>query len=311
MMNKQMKYKKFISDKFFDENVILRKDCNYPKISIVTPSYNQGIFLEKTILSILNQNYPNLEYIIIDGGSTDGSVEIIKKYGKYLAYWVSEKDKGQSNAINKGLKICTGDIISWQNSDDLYLPNVFNYISKLFKEIKYDLLTGDIIMITKDDKPIRTDRFVPWIKFGLKYIGMPLANQAAFWSKDYLNRAGLLREDLHYDFDEEYFYRLAMCAERIRHIPEVLGCFRSHELAKANDYMNYKKEIEIVKKELKLKRENMILKFFDKIFRAIYYLSKGKYLYILSPKKDAEKVIQNIMKIKKYKKTNENVIFLR
>ena len=106
----------------------------YPKISIITPSYNQGQYLEETILSVINQNYPNLEYIIIDGGSTDNSVEIIKKYEKNISYWVSEKDHGQSNAINKGLAIATGDIVAWLNSDDQYCEKSLDIISNTFKQ---------------------------------------------------------------------------------------------------------------------------------------------------------------------------------
>jgi len=112
----EKKLKEFVSKPLFDEKVILNKDPNYPKISIVTPSYNQAEFLERTILSVLNQNYPNLEYIIIDGCSTDGSVEIIKKYEKYLAYWVSEKDRGQSHALNKGFCKASGDIYCFYKS---------------------------------------------------------------------------------------------------------------------------------------------------------------------------------------------------
>jgi len=96
-----------------------------PLISIVTPSYNQGQFLEETIRSVLLQGYPHLEYIIIDGGSTDNSIEIIKKYEPYLTYWVSEKDRGQSHAINKGINVANGDILGWLNSDDYFLPNAF------------------------------------------------------------------------------------------------------------------------------------------------------------------------------------------
>lgn len=95
----------------------------FPKISIVTPSYNQADYLEETILSVINQNYPNLEYIIIDGGSTDGSISIIQKYAYALKYWVSEPDHGQVDAINKGIKYCTGEIFNWINSDDYLEPN--------------------------------------------------------------------------------------------------------------------------------------------------------------------------------------------
>jgi glycosyltransferase involved in cell wall biosynthesis len=102
------------------------------KISIVTPSYNQGQYLEETIQSVLDQNYPNLEYIIMDGGSTDNSVDIIKKYESQLAHWESKPDNGQADAIKRGFDMATGDILAWLNSDDYYLPDTFNQVSELF-----------------------------------------------------------------------------------------------------------------------------------------------------------------------------------
>ncbi len=104
-----------------------------PKISIITPSFNQGRYIEQTILSVLNQNYPNLEYIIIDGGSTDETVDIIKKYASKITYWVSEKDTGQTDALNKGFAKCTGEIVNWINSDDYYEPGALLAIGNLFK----------------------------------------------------------------------------------------------------------------------------------------------------------------------------------
>ncbi len=113
----------------------------WPKISIITPSFNQGQYIEQTIQSIINQNYPNLEYIIIDGGSTDNTVEIIKKYESYISYWVSEKDEGQTDAINKGLEKSTGDIINWLNSDDYLAPNALHNIAASFKNAKIKCIT--------------------------------------------------------------------------------------------------------------------------------------------------------------------------
>src|SRR4029077_16981552 len=104
-----------------------------PKISIVTPSFNQGRFLEETILSVLNQNYPNLEYIVIDGGSTDETVEVIRRYEDRIPFWVSEKERGQVHAINKGLEKCTGDIFGFVNSDDVYLPGTFAAVAQYFE----------------------------------------------------------------------------------------------------------------------------------------------------------------------------------
>ena len=114
----------------------------WPRISIVTPSYNQGQFIEETIRSILLQGYPDLEYIIIDGGSTDQSVEIIKKYEPWLTYWVSEKDRGQAHAINKGFARVSGEIGGYLNSDDFYLPNALSAAAVSFIRLRWDLFIG-------------------------------------------------------------------------------------------------------------------------------------------------------------------------
>jgi len=179
--------KEFVSKPLFDEKVILNKDPSWPKISIVTPSYNQAEFLERTILSVLNQNYPNLEYIIIDGGSTDGSVEIIKKYEKYLSYWVSEKDRGQAHALNKGFEKATGDLVGWQNSDDIYLPGAFRKVAEVYRNNpNYDVYFGNIYFIDEEDNIIRDLKFSPLrqelIKKGYERIkDLTLENYAKQW----------------------------------------------------------------------------------------------------------------------------------
>ena len=183
--------KEFVSKPLFDEKIILNKNPCLPKMSIVTPSYNQAEFLEKTILSILNQNCPNLEYIIIDGGSTDGSVEIIKKYEKYLAYWISEKDNGQAHAIKKGFEKSTGQILAWLNSDDTYLPGALFKIARVFQNNPdADLVFGNIYHIDSLDRRIGELGFTKFNFSTLIYGGGNLHQTGAFWTRGIYDKIG-------------------------------------------------------------------------------------------------------------------------
>jgi glycosyltransferase involved in cell wall biosynthesis len=165
---------------------------NYPKITIVTPNFNQGAFLEKTILSVLSQNYPNLEYIIIDGGSTDDSGKIIEKYAHNLAYWISEKDKGQYDAVNKGFLKSTGDIMSYLNSDDLLSSNSLFSVAQIFTDYKQvEWLGGIAHMIDEDDRSVFVGAHNKWnkakyLKKEFKYI----QQEGMFWSRNIWVKAG-------------------------------------------------------------------------------------------------------------------------
>ncbi len=204
------------------------------KISVVTPSYNQGQFLEETILSVINQNYPNLEYIIIDGGSNDNSVEIIKKYEKKLKYWISEPDEGQTHAINKGLKLSTGDIVCYLNSDDLLLPNTLKYVSIYFSNnIHTDCLYGCTIMIDHDGKELLRRHDNPFnynmLLYGINYIQQP----STFWRKRIIERVGLFDENLIYNMDYEYWIRMGYNDLKLDYTETFLSKYRLHTNSKS------------------------------------------------------------------------------
>lgn len=206
----------------------------YPKISVITPSYNQASFLEATLLSVLDQNYPNLEYFVIDGGSTDGSVEILKRYSSKLSWWVSEKDSGQSNAINKGFARCTGEIVCWINSDDLLLPGTLDIVAKSFSDQNTFWLTGNCRKIdAKGDNMGVIHCQLPrsaeeWLNSFARGYSFPIVQPSTFWRRSALNRVGFLNEKLHYSFDHEFLYRVFSVYGKPVIIERFLSAFRLH-----------------------------------------------------------------------------------
>jgi len=236
----------------------------WPRISIVTPSYNQGIFLEETLRSVLLQNYPNLELIVIDGGSKDESVSIIQKYASWISYWISEKDKGQSDAINKGFQRATGEIITWINSDDLLTQGALQKVAEHFLDLPGDagLIHGGMILF-KEKTELET-RFTYLKPSRESYLsGIVFSQPAAFFKKKYLDHVGYLREELHYGMDYDLFMRLSLVSN-FYSVSDVFALYRVHSqsksVAQTNQFiddwkkafvnlcknLNWKKELELM-----------------------------------------------------------------
>jgi len=218
----------------------------WPKISIVTPSYNQGQFIEETIRSILLQNYPNLEYIIIDGGSSDNTVEILKKYEPWISLWVSEKDSGQANAINKGIKKCSGDIFNWINSDDYLAPIALYNVATTYK--KGATVAGRVLNFYNNDpsfKDIVENKGLTASDFiSLK----STFHQPGVWCDlNDIKAAGKFPEHSSYYFDRIFFTSYFVRFSKVLYTNNVLVYFRYHEESKtlvirdskANELIDY------------------------------------------------------------------------
>lgn len=209
----------------------MTKNSDLPLVSIVTPSYNQAQFLEQTMLSVLEQDYPRLEYLLVDGESSDGSLEIIHKYARRLTWWVSEKDAGQAEAINKGMRRASGEIVAWLNSDDTYLPGAIQQAVSVFMEHpQVGLAFGDVLAVDENGQTINHLRYGDWclpdlMKF--QVIGQP----SVFMRRSLLEQAGYLDPSYHYLLDHQLWLRLAQLAE-MRYIPSALSSARFHPGAK-------------------------------------------------------------------------------
>jgi len=250
---------------------------HWPKISIVTPSYNQGIFLEETLRSILLQNYPDLELIVIDGGSKDNSVEIIKKYEPWITYWISEKDNGQSDAINKGIRKATGEILNWINSDDLLTTGSLKKVAEIFSQQPGDvgLIHGGTVLFTR--------KKVVGHEWGLKdpslerYLaGITFSQPSSFFLKKYYDMVGgQINEKLHYGMDYELYSRLLLVS-KFKKIDHLLSKYRFHDGSKSvaltnkftSDWIQAFINLIVNLKLEKIKMELSDLKIFDEHFKA-------------------------------------------
>jgi len=250
----------------------------YPKISIVTPSFNQAPYLEKTILSVISQDYPNLEYIIIDGGSTDGSLDIIKKYSSQLTYWESSKDKGQYHAIQKGFEKSSGDIMAWINSDDVYHSQCLFTVAEIFSSFKtVQWLTGNVSFIDEGDRIVFSRSARRWSRLNVlnnEYVW--IQQESTFWSRGLWEKAGKkLDLTLNYASDYELWIRFFR-HEQLYTVETMLGAFRLRKqdqktLEHMPDYMNeynhiLKEEINRGKKE---KTDLTWIKFYEQVISKI------------------------------------------
>jgi len=205
------------------------------RMSIITPSFNQGEYIEPTIRSVLNQGYPDLEYIIVDGGSTDNSVSVIRKYAPWLTYWVSEKDRGQSHAFNKGLEKATGEIIGWLNSDDVYLDRCFFQASEYFEaNPAIDIVFSDYWYIDEWGKFLRRRKEIRFLS------GVYLwtrncyhANCAGFFRRRVFDTIGGLDENLQFGMDYDFYLRAAKAGLKFGHQRQNWGAYRLHGRSKS------------------------------------------------------------------------------
>ena len=206
----------------------------WPRVSIVTPSYNQGQFIEETIRSVLLQGYPNIEYIIMDGGSTDGSVEIIEKYEPWLAYWVSEKDQGQSDAINKGFARATGEVLAWLNSDDTYLPKTLQIaIYHLQQRPEWAIVYGVCKIIDSRGKVVGQFTGSEFdLRRMLRTWSSPIPQPSSFFRRVAFQNVGLLDETLHWCMDIDLWARLGL-RYGFGFVPDLKACYRVHSEAKS------------------------------------------------------------------------------
>jgi glycosyltransferase involved in cell wall biosynthesis len=223
----------FLACARFDDAIVRANDSAYTRISIVMPAYNQVQFIERSILSVLNQNYPNLQFIIMDGGSTDGTLDVIRKYEKYLS-WRSEPDHGQSDAINKALRLADGELVGWQNSDDVYFPGVFRRMDEFSRQRPRALIySGTVVSIDPDDRIFYISKFIRPSMLRLLYEGFVMSSQGIFWRREVQARVGVYDPSLHHAMDMDFWLRV-LAEGHAEFLPQLVGAFRIYEGTKTS-----------------------------------------------------------------------------
>ena len=267
-----------------EDRAFLDEEKNLEKISIVMPSYNKADFIERSILSVLNQNYPNIELIIIDGGSTDGTVEIIQKYNQYIAFWISEKDQGQSDALNKGFKHCTGSIYGFLNSDDVYLPDAFKCASLVLeKNLDKKVVFGDWLSLDKKDVIIDYNHAFDFNLNHLKYEGFHLSATSMFWRSEVHKRFSGFDNNLYYTMDYQLILEFGINEGEysFKRVPKVLAGFRRYEGQKTTGNMDpgvieeHKLIAERYKYLDKYKFIGKLKRFYFRMRRTWWYIKRG------------------------------------
>lgn len=199
-----------------------------PVITVVTPSYNQGRFIERTLQSVVDQRYPNVEHIVLDGGSTDGSVDVIRRFERSLSYWVSEPDGGQTNALINGFARSTGEIQCWLNSDDLFEPWTLHEVAAYFMEnAKARVVYGDATWIDETDRPMRTKKEIPFSQFIWTYDHNFIPQPSTFWRRDLYDQVGGLNARYDLSMDADLWSRFASVT-RLHHIRRPWSRIRFH-----------------------------------------------------------------------------------
>lgn len=250
-----------------------------PRLTVITPSLNQAQYLERALKSVLDQNYPDLEYIVMDGGSTDGSTDILHRYDHQLAHWVSEPDQGQSWAINRAIERSSGEIIAYINSDDYYLPGAFETALPRFndpavrwvagateyREVdgRLESVAGPVELAGSRASWIRSTWYVP--------------QASSFWRRDVFDEFGLLREDLHFVFDTEFGLRLALNGLEPLAVEGALAVRYLQPEAKSADRSRFDREYKTVARQLR-RRLTRGERTQDLAFRLLYAVLRAQYL---------------------------------
>jgi len=262
----------------YNMDVISKHDTRYPRMSVIMPTYNQGAFIERAILSILNQNYPNLEFIIIDGGSTDDTINIIKKYERYISYWQSKPDNGQADAINQGLAKATGVYVSWLNSDDFYLSGVLKNVAGFFEKSGADIVHANEYVVDTKDMIIGENRGLPFPEMmGLAFFiygGYWTFQTTMFWKKELHDKYGFLDTKYNFALDLELFSRFAVNGAKFRYMNQHVAGFRYHAFSK-----------NCTLQEVRARERKIIMmeygKYIPRIFRNKFLMGKLSELYFL------------------------------